>query len=544
MTLLVVLGGACDFTPAALPFTPDAATPVPDAMPVPTWTLIVETDGDGAGTITSEPAGIDCPPVCGAAFARGSEVVLTAAPAAGALFAGWTETCTGNADCVVILDADTGVAARFQPGGLHVWSRIAGTAALDHAFATIADDKGDVYVGGMIQGAGDLGLGAGTQNGGGDAFVIKYTAAGEPVWFRRFGGPLDDVVRNLTLDSSGDLLVSGWGAMTIDFGGGPTPAIGTVDAFVVSLSAEDGSLQWARRYGSSYVVLGVKAVEASSGLIAVAGCVQGVADLDGITIGQPGSYDVFVALLDPATRLFTAARAYGNGGYDCAHGLAATTDGRIWIGGTVTAAIDFGGGTVPGIGGGDVFLAAYDATALGFATAFRGGGAAEDAAHGLDALGEDIVVSGTYSGPITLGGHALGAAGSSEAFVLRMDAVASVTWARSLASAGPDTAYHVEVGGDGNIVTSGFYTGTLVVDAEIATPRGGTDAFVARYLADGTGLDVYGWGSAADEVAWSVSGDGRGVVTLAGTAGAALDLGGGTLPHAGGTDALIWHVAP
>jgi CARDB protein/List-Bact-rpt repeat protein/matrixin len=58
-------------------------------------TLTVTKAGGGAGTVTSSPTGIDCGATCSAAFADGAAVALTAAPAAGSTFAGWS----GAADC-------------------------------------------------------------------------------------------------------------------------------------------------------------------------------------------------------------------------------------------------------------------------------------------------------------------------------------------------------------------------------------------------------------------------------------------------------------
>jgi len=64
-------------------------------------TLATMKQGDGTGTITSNPAGIACGATCASQFLSDTQVVLTAAPAANSLFTGWTgcdsvsgSTCT------------------------------------------------------------------------------------------------------------------------------------------------------------------------------------------------------------------------------------------------------------------------------------------------------------------------------------------------------------------------------------------------------------------------------------------------------------------
>jgi hypothetical protein len=60
-----------------------------------TFALTVTKAGNGTGTVTSNPAGINCGATCGVSFNFGQVVALTATPAAGSTFAGWT----GDADC-------------------------------------------------------------------------------------------------------------------------------------------------------------------------------------------------------------------------------------------------------------------------------------------------------------------------------------------------------------------------------------------------------------------------------------------------------------
>jgi len=69
---------------------------------------------NGAGTVASNPQGIDCPSACTAGFAPGTAITLTATPSAGALFAGWSGACAGGATtCSVTVNTAASVTATF-----------------------------------------------------------------------------------------------------------------------------------------------------------------------------------------------------------------------------------------------------------------------------------------------------------------------------------------------------------------------------------------------------------------------------------------------
>jgi hypothetical protein len=79
-----------------------------------TYTLEVTKTGFGAGLVTSDPPGIDCGPTCSSSYGAGIPVSLTAAPAPGSLFAGWSGACAGTAQCVVAMTGPFTVGAAFE----------------------------------------------------------------------------------------------------------------------------------------------------------------------------------------------------------------------------------------------------------------------------------------------------------------------------------------------------------------------------------------------------------------------------------------------
>jgi hypothetical protein len=78
-------------------------------------TLSVTKTSGGSGTVTSNPAGINCGGDCQQSYASGTEVTLTAAPAADSTFAGWGGACSGTGTtCTVTMDESRSVTAAFD----------------------------------------------------------------------------------------------------------------------------------------------------------------------------------------------------------------------------------------------------------------------------------------------------------------------------------------------------------------------------------------------------------------------------------------------
>jgi hypothetical protein len=86
------------------------------AWPVrlPGGVLTVLKTGEGLGTVTSVPPGIDCGSDCSQVYLDGTEVTLTAVEGVGSTFEGWSGACTGTGTCILTINADTQVTASFS----------------------------------------------------------------------------------------------------------------------------------------------------------------------------------------------------------------------------------------------------------------------------------------------------------------------------------------------------------------------------------------------------------------------------------------------
>jgi uncharacterized repeat protein (TIGR02543 family) len=111
--------GDCNGTDSTCTVTMDQARTVDATFTSIPRNLTLTTDGTGTGTVSSDPSGIDCGQNCTTTYDSGTAVVLTATPAAGSGFTGWTGDCTGTGTCALSMDGDHSANATFDLLPLH-----------------------------------------------------------------------------------------------------------------------------------------------------------------------------------------------------------------------------------------------------------------------------------------------------------------------------------------------------------------------------------------------------------------------------------------
>jgi hypothetical protein len=93
----------------------DAARSVNASFTLEKHQLTITHSGNGSGSVSSAPAGIDCGQTCSASFDHGTEVALTANPTPGSEPVAWTgcDQVTPSGECEVQIDAARSVNASF-----------------------------------------------------------------------------------------------------------------------------------------------------------------------------------------------------------------------------------------------------------------------------------------------------------------------------------------------------------------------------------------------------------------------------------------------
>lgn len=132
---------------------------------------------------------------------------------------------------------------RYTPQGELAWASQAGTAADDIGRSIAAAPDGTAFLVGYTTGAVEQGVTPAGQN---DMFVARFETDGARTWVRQRGGTGEDFAHDVTVDPEGDVWVAGQTNAMLD---GKAPR-GGGDVFVMRFSA-DGAWQLTRTFGSN-----------------------------------------------------------------------------------------------------------------------------------------------------------------------------------------------------------------------------------------------------------------------------------------------------
>jgi hypothetical protein len=135
---------------------------------------------------------------------------------------------------------------KFDTSGVIQWVRTWGGSGKDGGLDAAADSDGNVYVTGFFTDTPDFDPGAGVasfaSNGLEDAFLSKFTADGDLLWVRVWGGSGWDNGLGVTVDPAGNVYLTGEFMGTVDFDPGSEidfrTSQGTRDVFVIKLTPD------------------------------------------------------------------------------------------------------------------------------------------------------------------------------------------------------------------------------------------------------------------------------------------------------------------
>ncbi len=323
-------------------------------------------------------------------------------------FGGEDLTSAGNYDICV---------AEVDSGGNHVWSKSFGDLENQYGQSVAVDASGNVIVTGHFEGTVDFGGGFLTSAGDLDIFLAKFNSSGEYIWSCSFGNSSIQHANSIAVDASENIVVAGEFQGTVDFGCGALSSNGSYDILVAKYDS-GGNCIWSDYYGNGLAQYAECITVDASGNVVVTGYFYGTVCFGGEVLTSAGNYDIYAAEFDSGGNHMWS-RCFGDGNYQWAYGVAVDGWGNVVVTGDFNDTVDFGGGTLISAGMYDIYVAEFDSGG-NHIWSRRFGDGFDQYARGVavDASG-NIVVVGHFDGQVDFGGGVLTSAGPWDVYVVK-----------------------------------------------------------------------------------------------------------------------------
>jgi hypothetical protein len=250
---------------------------------------------------------------------------------------------------------DVYVAKYLSAAGAHSWSKKISGAGSEVSLGETVDSSGDLVVVGSFNVNANLGAGFVNTAGVEDIFIVKYLGTdGSFVWGHTYGSTASDKGTCVVVDSSGNFFMGGTFAGSFSLGGTNIVSSGAFTDGLIAKFDNAGVHQWSKRLGAAPGFINGIAVD-SSGNVLVTGYFQNTANFDGQTMSSSlNSSDMFVSKYTTAgVHLWT--KSYGGSNADIGYSIFANPGNPV-VTGSFSGTASFDGVSLTSAGLSDIFL--------------------------------------------------------------------------------------------------------------------------------------------------------------------------------------------
>jgi hypothetical protein len=179
--------------------------------------------------------------------------------------------------------------AAFDAEGNSIWARQANDTIIGSGKALAIDADENIYL------TGEFGNGTPSDcDGFGNIYIAKYSSSGEKQWSKCAGNGSEENGNGISVDSSGNIFVTGGYDFPFDFGTGPLPYSGIIDVFIAKFNPS-GIAQWADQAGGVQTEYGTAVATTTADEIFVGGYFGDTCFFGPFQLECRGSSDAFIA---------------------------------------------------------------------------------------------------------------------------------------------------------------------------------------------------------------------------------------------------------
>ncbi|TND08552.1 MAG: hypothetical protein FD123_2056 [Bacteroidetes bacterium] len=251
--------------------------------------------------------------------------------------------------------------SKTNAAGVYQWAVSGGGTGSDRGLSVKADAAGNSYITGFFYNTATFSsqnvISAGQQ----DVFVAKYDPSGTLLWLRSGGGTGADIGNGITVDNSGNVIITGEFAGTASFGSQVLTSMnGTTDVFTVKYDAS-GNVLWAEKGSAHMTDRGLDVSCDATGNVFITGQFSDTITFDQVHLNNMVNA-VFVVKYDP-NGVEQWFRRIGGGAVNIANSITCDVNNKVLVTGDFQGTLTFFGttnSTLSGLYSDCIFLARYD----------------------------------------------------------------------------------------------------------------------------------------------------------------------------------------
>ncbi|MFT5432995.1 MAG: hypothetical protein ACI9OJ_003700, partial [Myxococcota bacterium] len=307
--------------------------------------------------------------------------------------------------------------ARYTADGTQIWARKFDGEGNNEGLSVAADADDNIYLAGRYEGWFQLAGGFALSGG---AYVTKLDGAGRVEWTFGIGGPESDTATGITVDSAGNVLVTGSVGSSVDFDPSGEEAKGGPGLFVAKYTSE-GEYLWhfVKNSGDAHAI-----VPAPNDDVYVVGALTGSSNLGGGTHSHAGNSTDGFLLKVSSNGAYMWSKHLGSSGNDRLRAVEVDTFGNVYVTGDYGADTTFEGVELPFSGANgtldeDAVLAKFSPDGQ-LAWAHRFGGLGQEWGDAVaTTLSGDVLWGGHFEDTIQLGSDTLVSHGFGDLAIVR-----------------------------------------------------------------------------------------------------------------------------
>jgi hypothetical protein len=189
--------------------------------------------------------------------------------------------------------------AKYDASGNVLWVQTAGGMGEEKAQDVAVDRSANVLVTGGFEQSAFFGANMLTSNGGEDVFAAKYSSTGAVLWASSAGGTGLDEGISVATDGSDNVILTGIFDASATFGSDVITSAGSWDIFLAKYTPS-GTVSWAQSAGGTLLDQGLDVTTDSSGNIIATGYFQNTASFGSANLTSAGFEDIFILKAKPS----------------------------------------------------------------------------------------------------------------------------------------------------------------------------------------------------------------------------------------------------